>query len=315
MLVPGTRLGSYEIVGSLGAGGMGEVYRARDSKLGREVALKILPPAFAHDPERLARFEREARVLASLNHPHIAAIHGLEEFDGRRLLVMELVDGETLAERIARGALPVEDALSIASEIAEALEAAHEKGIVHRDLKPANVKITAGGTVKVLDFGLAKGFADEHAAGDRANSPTITLAATGAGVILGTAAYMSPEQAKGQTTDKRTDVFAFGSVLYEMLTGRPLFPGETVTEILARVIEREPDWTRLPPDLHPRIAELLQRCLRKDPRQRWRDIGDARLEIEQARAEPHARTTPPAPRTSTRSAGLAWAAAAVLALV
>jgi serine/threonine protein kinase len=308
----GSTLAHYHITSHLGSGGMGEVYQAVDSRLGRNVAIKLLPAAFAQDHERAARFEREARLLASLNHPHIAAIHGLEVAGGRHFLVMELVDGETLADRIARGGMPVNEALGIAVQIAEALEAAHEKGIVHRDLKPANVKITSSGSVKVLDFGLAKTFAENGSAAT-ANSPTISLAATNAGVILGTASYMSPEQAKGQNTDKRTDIFAFGSVLYEMLTGRQLFPGETVSEVLARVIEREPDWTRLPADLHPRVTELIQRCLRKDPRQRWQDVGDVRIEIELSRAAPD-RTRPAAPPALRRSPRLAWTAAAVLAL-
>ena len=273
----GMRLGPYEIVAPLGAGGMGEVYRARDTKLGRDVALKILPESFATDVERLARFEREAKTLASLNHPHIAQIHGFEESGRVHALVMELVDGEDLAQRIGRGALPTDEALPIATQIAAALEAAHEQGIVHRDLKPANVKLRPDGTVKVLDFGLAKTGAVDA---DIANSPTFTVA-TQLGVILGTAAYMAPEQARGKAVDKRADIWAFGCVLYEMLTGRAPFAGETVTDILARVVERQPDWSTLPAATPPRVRELLRRCLHKDPKQRLRDIGDARFELQE----------------------------------
>jgi eukaryotic-like serine/threonine-protein kinase len=276
----GTRLAHYEITAHLGSGGMGDVYQATDSKLGRSVAIKVLPEAFIHDADRKARLEREARALASLNHPHIAAIHGLEESGGQSFLVMELAEGETLAERIARGALPVGEALAIAHQVAEGLEAAHEKGIVHRDLKPANIKISSDGRVKILDFGVAKAFQDEKAEVNRSNSPTLSLAATNAGVILGTAAYMSPEQAKGNAVDRRTDVFAFGCVLYEMFTGRPAFDGETVPEILARVLEREPDWNRLPAGLNPRIVEVLHRCFEKDPRKRRRDMGDVLLDLD-----------------------------------
>ena len=228
----GTKLAHYEITSHLGSGGMGDVYQATDSKLGRSVAIKLLPEAFTHDSERVARFEREARVLASLNHPNIAAIYGVEESGERKFLVMELVRGETLAERIKRGPIPVDEALGIAKQICEALEAAHEKGIIHRDLKPANMKITPDGKVKVLDFGLAKAFEAEAANANLSNSPTLSMAATNAGVILGTAAYMSPEQAKGRTVDRRTDIFAFGCVLYEMLTGHPAFEGEDVSDIL-----------------------------------------------------------------------------------
>jgi len=244
----GTRLAHYEITSHLGTGGMGEVYQADDTKLGRSVAIKLLPEAFTHDMDRLARFEREARMLASLNHPRIAAIYGLEESGGRKFLVMELVPGETLAECIKRGPIPLDEALAIARQIADALEAAHdsEKGIVHRDLKPANVKITPEGQLKVLDFGLAKAFDVQPADVSPSHSPTISIAATQQGIILGTAAYMSPEQAKGRTVDKRTDIFAFGCVLFEMLSGGPAFDGDGVGEVLARVIEREPNWTRLP---------------------------------------------------------------------
>src|ERR1700692_4567791 len=242
-LATGTKLASYEVLAQIGAGGMGEVYQAHDAKLGRDVAIKVLPGAFAHDPERLSRFQREAKMLAALNHPNIATIHGLEQSNGTSYLVMELVSGETLADRVKRdGAIPIEEALKIAVQIAEALEAAHEKGIIHRDLKPANVKVTPEGKVKVLDFGLAKAYADDGTSQDIANSPTMSAAATMQGVILGTAAYMSPEQAKGKQVDKRTDIFAFGAVLYELLTGKPAFYGDEVTDILAAVLRMEPEW-------------------------------------------------------------------------
>jgi Tol biopolymer transport system component len=284
----GSRLGPYEIVAPLGAGGMGEVYRARDSKLGRSVAVKVLPEALAADPERITRFEREAKALAALNHPHIATLHGMEEAGGRHFLVMELVEGETLAERIQRGALPVEEALAIARQIAEGLEAAHEKGIVHRDLKPANVKITPDDRVKVLDFGLAKAMEAEPAPANLAHSPTLSLMATQAGVILGTASYMSPEQAKGLPADHRSDVFSFGVVLFEMLSGRQPFQGETAPDILASVLVREPDLGGLPPDLNPRLYDLIKRCLDKNPKRRWQAIGDLRAEIETLAANPRA---------------------------
>ena len=245
-IATGTRLGSYEVVAQIGAGGMGEVYQAHDTKLGRDVAIKVLPEAFAHDPERLARFQREAKMLAALNHPNIATIYGLEQSDGTHYLVMELVSGETLADASSERAVPVEEALAIAKQIAEALEAAHEKGIIHRDLKPANVKLTPEGKVKVLDFGLAKAFAGDATKEDMGNSPTLSMAATMQGVILGTAAYMSPEQAKGKAVDKRTDIWAFGAVLYELLTGKPAFQGEDVGDILAAVVKTEPGWTRCP---------------------------------------------------------------------
>lgn len=291
-LGPGTRLGAYDILTLLGSGGMGEVYRARDTKLRRDVAVKILPPLFAADPERRARFTREAHVLASLNHPHIASIYGIEETDTSMgsghaafALVLELVEGPTLAERIdgerAKGrGLPVDEALHIATQIADALDAAHEKGIIHRDLKPANIKLTDDGRVKVLDFGLAKAL-DAGAAslsGDREMfiSPTMTGMASRLGVIVGTAAYMSPEQAKGKPVDKRADIWAFGCVLYEMLTGQRVFAGEDVTDFVVAVMTKEPDWSLLPPTTPPRVLELLQRCLKKDPRERLRDIGDAR---------------------------------------
>ena len=288
-LTTGSKLGSYEIVEPIGAGGMGEVYRARDTKLGRDVAIKTLPEELAGDGDRLARFDREARLLASLNHPKIATLHGLDEADGTRFLVMELVEGETLADRLKRGPLSVERALDIARQVADALEAAHEKGVIHRDLKPGNIMVLADdGGIKVLDFGLAKAFATQ--AGDESaelsQSPTLTRQASVAGVIVGTAAYMSPEQARGKAVDKRTDIFAFGSVLYEMLTGRKAFAGEDISDVLASVIKLEPDWNALPPDVPPRVRELLRRCLEKDPKSRRRDIGDVRLEIEQVLAAP-----------------------------
>ena len=287
-LSPGARLGHYEVLGSLGAGGMGEVYRATDTQLGRDVALKVLPPEVTGDAERLARFRREAQLLASLNHPHIAAIHGLEQADGQPFLVLELVEGETLQERMARGRIPLDEALPIARQIAEALEEAHEHGIVHRDLKPANVKLTPEGQVKVLDFGLAKAFGGEADASpsDASRSPTLTREGTEAGVILGSAAYMSPEQARGKRVDKRADIWAFGVVLFEMLTGRRLFQGETVTDTLAAVLKTDPNWSLLPAETPSRVRELLRRCLDRDPHQRLRDMGDARVELELARASP-----------------------------
>jgi Tol biopolymer transport system component len=284
LLSAGTRLGPYEIVSALGAGGMGEVYRARDTKLDRAVAIKILPEAFAADTERIARFQREAKTLASLNHPNIAHIHGLEESNGVRALVMELVEGEDLAQRIARGAIPVAEALPIAKQMADALEAAHEQGIIHRDLKPANIKVRRDGTVKVLDFGLAKAMEPTGVASPSVSqSPTITTPAmTHAGMILGTAAYMSPEQARGKTVDTRADIWAFGCVLYEMLTGQRAFDGEGVSETMARVIEREPNWARLPATLSPALRTYITRCLQKDPRQRVQAIGDVRLALDGA---------------------------------
>jgi eukaryotic-like serine/threonine-protein kinase len=282
-LAPGTRLGPYEIVAALGAGGMGEVYRATDTKLKRPVAIKILPRALAVDPDRLARFQREAEVLASLNHPHIATIYGLENADGLDALVMELVDGEDLARRLARGPLPTDDALAIARQIAEALEAAHERGIVHRDLKPANVMVRPDGAVKVLDFGLAKALEPQGEAPDASQSPTRTSPAmTRAGVILGTAAYMSPEQARGKTVDRRADIWAFGCVLYEMLTGRVAFRGETISDTIAAILGREPDWNALPASAPSGLRQVLTRCLEKDLKQRSRDIGDVRLQIDDA---------------------------------
>jgi Tol biopolymer transport system component len=292
LLSTSTRLGPYEILLLLGAGGMGEVYRARDSKLGRDVALKVVPEAFARDAEHMERFQREAQVLASLNHPNIASIHGLEESGGVHALVLELVEGPTLAERIARGPIPIEEALAAARQIAEGLEYAHERGIVHRDLKPANVKVTAEGRVKILDFGLAKALAPEDSTPDISNSPTLSIGATRVGVILGTAAYMSPEQAKGKKVDRRTDIWAFGCVLYEMISGKRCFKGETVSEALATVLMQEPDWSHLPESTPPRLRELLRRCLNKDAKQRLRDIGEARIAIEEVLSDPEAAAIP-----------------------
>jgi Tol biopolymer transport system component len=281
-LAAGTKLGSYEVVAQVGAGGMGEVYRAHDSKLSRDVAIKVLPANFVNDPERLARFQREARMLAALNHPNIATIYGLEQSDGVACLVMELVSGETLAERVKAGPLPIEEGLKIAAQIAEALEAAHEKQIIHRDLKPANVKVTPEGKVKVLDFGLAKAFEGDAATEDMSNSPTLSRAATMQGVILGTAAYMSPEQARGKPVDKRTDIWAFGCVLFELLTGKPAFHGEDVTDILAAVVRADPDWQALAAATPVKIRDLLRRCLQKDKTQRMQSAGDVRIEIQEA---------------------------------
>ena len=270
-LAPGVRLGPYEILTPLGAGGMGEVYRARDIRLKREVAIKVLPEAFSQDPDRLARFQREAEVLATLNHPNIAAVYGFEETPSASGIVLELVEGPTLADRIAGGPVPLDEALAIAKQIAEALEAAHEKGVIHRDLKPANIKVTPDGKVKVLDFGLAKMLESERTASSLSMSPTLSIQATHAGVILGTAAYMSPEQARGKSVDKRADIWAFGVVVYEMLTGRALFAGDTITDVLAAVVTRDPDWTRIP----AKVKRLLESCLEKDPSRRLRDIADA----------------------------------------
>jgi len=282
----GERLGPYEILSPLGAGGMGEVYRALDSKLGREVAIKVLPEEFSQHPQKLARFEREARLLAALNHPGIASIYSVEETEGKPFLVMELVEGQTLADRISHGPVPVDEALEISRQIAEALEAAHEKGVIHRDLKPANIKVDPEGKVKVLDFGLAKAFADEVPDSELSQSPTLSRDATRAGVILGTAAYMSPEQAKGKAVDKRSDIFSFGIVLFEMLTGKRAFAGEDVSEVLACIIKLEPDWKAVPPDIDPRIENLLRRCLRKDRKKRQQSAGDLRVEIEDIVADP-----------------------------
>jgi eukaryotic-like serine/threonine-protein kinase len=321
-LTSGTKLGPYEILSAIGAGGMGEVYRARDTKLNRDVAIKVLPTSLTADSERLARFQREAQVLAALNHPHIAAIHHVEEAGDTPALVMELVEGETLAERIARGPIPVDEAMPIARQIAEALEAAHEQGIIHRDLKPANIKVRHDGTVKVLDFGLAK--LTESSIASPANpsaaslSPTITSPAlmTGLGTLLGTAAYMAPEQAKGRPADKRSDIWAFGAVLYEMLTGRRAFGGEDVSDTLAHVLMKKPDWTALPADTPAPVRTLLRRCLEKDRRRRIESASDARLEIDDALTAPADEVTSEglrrAPPRSPTLARLPWALAAVL---
>jgi serine/threonine protein kinase len=285
-LMIGKTLGHYEITGELGKGGMGEVYRARDTKLNRDVALKVLPSEFANDSERMARFKREAQTLASLNHTSIAAIYGLEESGDVRALIMELAEGPTLADRISKGPIPLDEALSIARQIAEALEAAHEKGIIHRDLKPANIKVTPDGAVKVLDFGLAKALEGEAAVANASESPTLSLAATKAGIILGTAAYMAPEQARGSGVDKRCDIWSFGVVLFEMLTGKQLFAGETISDTLAAVLRAEVDWNLLPANTPAGIRTLLRRCLIKDRKQRLQAIGEARIIIEEYLANP-----------------------------
>ncbi|HXW05390.1 MAG TPA: protein kinase [Vicinamibacterales bacterium] len=347
-LTPGTRLGRYEVLSAIGRGGMGEVFRARDTRLNRDVAIKVLPDLFARDADRLARFEREAQVLAALNHPNIAQVHGLEESDGVRALVMELVEGVTLADLISRAGgpaagvaraaalrppgsdprtdasglaarrtpssagpaapgLPIDDVLAIARQMADALEAAHEKGIVHRDLKPANVVLTPDGTAKILDFGLAKALDPvDGSPGHLMNSPTLTARATELGVILGTAAYMSPEQARGKTVDKRADIWAFGVVLFEMLAGGPAFDGDTSTDLIAAVITREPEWSRLPSDLPEPLTRLLRRCLEKDPKRRMRDIGDARAELETAVAAGAARAPGLPVEQGERKDGRAW---------
>jgi serine/threonine-protein kinase len=284
-LTIGTQLGSHEIIALLGKGGMGEVYRARDLKLKREVAIKILPEEFSCNSDRVSRFQREAEVLASLNHPNIATIHDLAESNGSKYLVLELVEGETLADRIARGPIPVKEALNISIQICEALEAAHERGIIHRDLKPANVKLTPDGKVKVLDFGLAKALAGSPANTTVSNSPTL-LSGTMGGVIIGTAAYMSPEQARGLVADQRSDIFSFGCILYEILSGSQAFQGGTVSDILAAVLAREPDFSLLPPDMRPWLVNLVRRCLEKNPRRRWYSIGDVRIAIEEGQTQP-----------------------------
>ncbi len=347
-LSPGVKLGPYEITGALGAGGMGEVYRARDTRLDRDVAIKVLPEQMARDAERVARFQREAKVLAALNHPNIAAIYGFEtesraaDFSprGRELvdnptdqvaprglkpaaplhfLVLEFVDGQTLAERLDAGPVPIDEALDVARQIAEALEAAHEQGIVHRDLKPSNVKISPEGKVKVLDFGLAKALGSDPSHTDTANSPTLTADFTRKGVVLGTAAYMSPEQARGKPIDKRTDIWSFGVVLYECLSGQSPFEGETSTDLIAKILEREPDWNALPSHTPVTVQLVLRRCLVKDRNRRLRDIGDARIEIEEAIRSPESdlgqlgRT--PARRRATGWAVLPWAVVAALAVL
>ena len=281
-LSPGTRAGPYEIVAAIGRGGMGEVFRARDTELRREVALKVLPDVFARAPDRLSRFEREAQILASLNHPNIAAIYGFADIEGGRALVLELVEGPTLADRLLAGPLPLSEAVAMARQMCEALDAAHERGVVHRDLKPGNVKLTPDGVVKLLDFGPAK--IDREAAS--VTDPTIILEPTVEGVLLGTTAYMSPEQARGRPVDKRTDIWSFGAVLYEMLTGHPAFAAATISDTIAAVLGRDPEWNRLPATTPAGVRRLLRRCLEKDPKERFRDIGDVRVELREAEAVP-----------------------------
>ncbi len=304
----GRRLGVYQLHERVGAGGMGEVYRARDTRLQRDVAVKILPEAFAADSTRRARFEREALVLASLNHPNIATIHGFEDADGIHALVMELVDGETLADRVARGPVPVSEALAIARQIADALDAAHERGVVHRDLKPANIKLTSSGLVKVLDFGLAKAVAGDEAGPDAPNAATITAIATHEGLIVGTPAYMSPEQMRGQPVDKRTDIWAFGCVLYEMITGRAAFARQTISDTIAAILETDVDWDSVRPTAPAPVWQLVRHCLAKDRRHRLRDIADARLRIDDIQSA----TADAAPATAVRGKRVwLWASAAV----
>ena len=314
MISHGTKLGRYEIRSQIGAGGMGEVYRARDEKLNRDVAIKILPEAFAQHSDRLARFKREAQVLASLNHPNIASIYGFEESNGFMALAMELVEGPTLADRLAAGPIPVDEVLTIARQIAAALEAAHERGIIHRDIKPANVKVTEDDVVKVLDFGLAKNFVDETPKSDLSHSPTL-IKGTQEGMILGTASYMSPEQAKGKVVDKRSDVWAFGCVLFEMLTAKQSFSGETLTDILASVVRAEPDWNLLPASTPEAIRRLLRRCLTKDPKQRLRDIGEARITIEDFQSGRLEEITTTLNRPPPLKKNLLWAGAIALAFI
>jgi serine/threonine-protein kinase len=322
-LLAGSHLGAYQIVALLGAGGMGEVYRAKDTVLKREVALKVLPPDVAGNPERVARFQREAEVLAALNHPNIAHLYGIEQTNGALALVMELVEGDTLADRIVKKAIPLDEALLIAKQIAEALEAAHEQGIIHRDLKPANIKVRDDGTIKVLDFGLAKAMEQSSVASPSASlthSPTITSPAlmTGVGVVLGTAAYMSPEQARGLPADHRSDVFSFGVVMFEMLGGRRPFAGETVPDVLASILARDPDLNALHQNLDPRLIQLIRRCLEKNPKRRWQAIGDVRVELETIAASPPATadaSVRPTPVTWRRIAAIAGSTAIVSALL
>ena len=309
-LTTGSRLGTHEIIGLLGAGGMGEVYRALDTKLNRQVAIKVLPEAYASDPDRVARFHREAQAVAALNHPNIAAIYDLAESDGTKFLVLELIEGDTLADRLRRGPVPAEEALTVVKQILEALEVAHEKGICHRDLKPANIKLTPDGAVKVLDFGLAKFLQSSPSAPNTTHSPTMSVAGTYPGVILGTAGYMSPEQAKGYEADQRSDLFSVGCILYELLTGRQAFEGETASEILAGVLKTEVDLTTLPPRLNPRLVELLRRCLEKNPKKRWHAAADVRVEIEAVMGRALVMDEPRADATGARSL---WRRASVVA--
>src|SRR5829696_4675257 len=308
----GRSLGGYSLQALLGAGGMGEVYRARDATLQREVAIKILPRAFTSDPAWLARFEREARMLAALNHPNICAIHGFEEADGIRFLILELVEGETLATKVP---LPLGEALTIARQIAGALEAAHDKRIVHRDLKPANITITADGVVKVLDFGLAKSVGGDGSSPELTNAPGAIRGGGAEGAVIGTAAYMSPEQARGLPVDKRTDIWAFGCVAYEMLTGRKAFHGDTVTDCLAAILSQDPDWTALTPSSPPTVVTLIKRCLEKDAQRRLADIGEARRELEEVLATVTARVVPgPVQRSTKRHVSLLTYAASIAGL-
>ena len=315
MSMIGKTLGNFTLEAQIGAGGMGEVYQAKDTKLGRDVAIKVLPQEFAQDTDRIARFQREAKLLASLNHPNIAAIYGLEKADDTHFLVMELIEGDTLADRIKSGAIPVEESLKLGLQIAEALEAAHEKGVIHRDLKPANIKVTPDGKVKVLDFGLAKAYAGDSENLNLSNSPTLSDMATQQGLILGTAAYMSPEQARGKPVDKRTDVWAFGCVLYEMLTGKATFQGEDVTEILAAVVKSEVNLDLLPVNIHPRVREVLSRCLQKEQKKRYGGIGEAQYEIERVLADPGGVFAQPVSKAESRinlRSIISWVAAAVI---
>src|SRR5688500_1480427 len=311
---PGSRLGPYEVTALLGEGGMGKVWRAHHTGLKRDDALKVLPDAFASAPERLARFQREAQVLASLNHPNIAHVHGLERSDGVQALVMELVEGPTLADRLAQGAIPVDEALPIARQICEALEAAHERGIIHRDLKPANIKVRPDGTVNVLDFGLAKALEPEPMRVDATSSPTITSPAmmTGVGVLLGTAAYMSPEQARGQPAGHQADVWAFGVVLYEMLTGKQAFTGESITDVLGGIVRVDPDWTALPERTPPLVRLLLRHCLQRIRTARLHHIADARIAIDAALSDPVEATSTAPGRIRPSRRAVAWLGAAAL---
>ncbi len=313
----GNKLGPYEITAPLGEGGMGQVYRAHDTTLDRDVAIKVLPEDFSDDANRLARFEREAKLLASLNHPNIATIFGFEESDGVRFIAMELVEGQSLAERIeASGRIEVDEALEIARRIALALEAAHEAGVIHRDLKPANVQVAPDGTVKVLDFGLAKAYEAEGSdpSSDLSHSPTM-MAATGTGVIMGTAPYMSPEQARGKPVDKRSDIWSFGCVLYEMLAGKRAFDGETVSDTMAAIIRAEPDWGAVPEATPAIVRHVMRRCLEKDPQRRLRDVGDARIELEDTQAQPPGDLVPQAATKGRQiPAVVPWALAILLAV-